>query len=66
MTALPAFLKAKAAIDAALATITAASADHFGNDPNSITWGAVGELDHIRKHLEDLAAMVTKTGEYAR
>jgi len=42
--ALAAFMRGKTEIDALLARITAASADHFGANPEQVTWGDAGSL----------------------
>lgn len=49
--ALAAFTEAKAEIDAMLARLTAASADHFEIGPDEVNWGGVGALDEIRAQL---------------
>jgi hypothetical protein len=42
--ALAAFMAGKAEIDALLARIAAASDDHFGINPERVTWGDAGSL----------------------
>ena len=50
--ALTAFLTGKAEIDALLARIAAASADHFGAQPDRVTWGDAGSLGFVTERLK--------------
>lgn len=64
-TALDAFLAAKAAIDRNLARLQALSDDHFQTDPDTLTWGHVGDLQHLLAGLQDLTDRACREGEYA-
>jgi hypothetical protein len=63
--ALATFIAAKAEFDALLAELTAASADHFGADPDAVTWADADGLRHRMAPLRDLADALTRRGEYA-
>jgi len=52
--ALAAFMAGKAEIDALLARIAAASADHFGASPDRVTWGDAGSLGFITERLKEI------------
>ena len=52
--ALAAFLRGKAEVDALLARITAASADHFGATPDRVTWGDAGSLGFVTERLKEI------------
>ena len=43
-----------AEIDALLARITAASADHFGATPGRVTWGDAGSLGFVTERLKEI------------
>ena len=60
-----AFIAAKAQFDALLAELAAASADHFGADPDENLWGHVGTLNHRLSKLRDIADSIAHRGEYA-
>ena len=64
-TALDAFLAAKAAIDRNLARLQALSENHFEADPDTLTWGQVGDLQHLLAGLQDLTDRACRDGEYA-
>jgi len=64
--ALDSFIQHKANIDALLARLQSASAEHFNTDPENINWGDVGTLDGIEEQLQRLSDMVFKEGEYAQ
>ena len=64
-TALDAFIVRKAEIDAMLARLTQYSDDHFGADPERITWGDVGALTHYAELLKRITDSAFKEGEYA-
>lgn len=61
---LPAIGKA-ANIQALLKRLSEAAGDHFGDDPDAITWGHVGSLGAIEEKLQHLNDMVFKESEYA-
>ena len=53
--ALTAFMQGKAEIDALLARFQAASADHFGTEPEAVTWGHAGSLGFVTERLKEIA-----------
>lgn len=53
--AFAAFIARKAELDALLARIQAASADHVGISPDRVTWGDVGSLDFVSHYLREIA-----------
>jgi len=53
--ALAAFIARKAEIDTLLARIAAVSADHFGRDPDEVTWADEGSLGHVEQKLREIA-----------
>ena len=53
--ALAVFIAGKAEIDALLARIQAASADHFGAKPEAVTWGHAGSLGFVTERLKEIA-----------
>ena len=52
--ALAAFMAGKTEIDALLARIAAASVDHFGTNPERVTWGDTGSLGFITERLKEI------------
>jgi hypothetical protein len=46
-TALAEFTAAKVKIDEALRILTEASDNNFSVDPDAVTWGGVGSLNHL-------------------
>ena len=52
--ALAAFMAGKAEIDTLLARIAAASDDHFGANPERVTWGDAGSLAFITERLKEI------------
>ncbi len=52
--ALAAFMAGKAEIDTLLARIAAASDDHFGTNPERVTWGDAGSLGFITERLKEI------------
>jgi hypothetical protein len=52
--ALAAFMAGKTEIDALLARIAAASEDHFGANPERVTWGDAGSLGFIAERLKEI------------
>jgi hypothetical protein len=65
VTALDAFLAAKAEIDALLKRLAILSAAHFETHPDEIDWGHVGTLNHICARLRDITDSAFQEGEYA-
>lgn len=63
--ALAAFVARKAEIDAMLARFQTLSDDHFGVDPDTISWGDVGTLSHYADLLEQITDMAFNEGEHA-
>jgi hypothetical protein len=62
--ALAAFIAHKARIDAVLTALQAASADHFGIEPDEVHWAHVGNASRLAAALEDLLHAYDRTGEY--
>lgn len=62
--ALAAFLAKKAEIDAMLGRLTELSHDHFGADPDRVTWGEVGTLGHHAELLKRITDAAFKEGEF--
>ena len=52
--ALAAFMEGKAEIDTLLARIAAASDDHFGMNPERVTWGDAGSLGFVTERLKEI------------
>ena len=65
VTALDAFLAAKAEIDALLERLAILSADHFETHPDEINWGDVGTLNHYASLLRQITDSAFKKGEHA-
>lgn len=63
--AIDAYISKAAYIQAMLKRLSEAADDHFGDDPDTITWGHVGSLGAIEEKLQHLCDMVFKEGEYA-
>ncbi len=51
---LAAVMRGKAEIDALLARIGAASADHCGTTPDRVTWGDAGSLGFVTERLKEI------------
>lgn len=64
-SALSAFVARKAEIDAMLARLQDASADHFGFAPGDINWGHVGTLAHYAELLKRITDAAFNEGEHA-
>lgn len=60
-----AYIGRTASIQAMLKRLTDAAGDHFGDDPDAITWGHVGSLGAIEEKLQHLCDMVFREGEHA-
>jgi hypothetical protein len=52
--ALAAFMAGKTEIDTLLARIAAASDDHFGTNPERVTWGDAGSLGFVTERLKEI------------
>ena len=52
--ALANFMAGKAEIDTLLARIAAASNDHFGMNPERVTWGDAGSLGFVTERLKEI------------
>lgn len=63
--ALSAFLAKKAEIDAMLTRLQALSDDHFGAEPDRVTWGEVGTLGHYAELLKRITGAAFTEGEFA-
>ncbi|MCB1352097.1 MAG: hypothetical protein KDK03_05125 [Rhodobacteraceae bacterium] len=64
--ALAAFVAKKAEIDEMLARLQALSDDHFNCQPDTITWGDVGSLEHHASLLKRITDSAFGEGEHAR
>lgn len=64
-SALAAFVSRKSEIDAMLARLQDASADHFGCAPDEINWGHVGTLGHYAELLKRITDSAFNEGEHA-
>ncbi len=56
-TAIDTYLARTAAIHIKLARLRQLADDHFGNDPDAIHWGHVGDLGRVDQALDDLLAI---------
>ena len=63
--AIDAFIAAKTEIDAMLERLAALSADHFETNPDEITWGHVGTMNHYSAKLREITDMAFSEGEHA-
>jgi hypothetical protein len=63
--ALAAFVSKKAEIDQMLTRLQALSDDHFNYNPDEITWGHVGTLEHYAELLTRVTDSAFKEGEHA-
>ena len=52
--ALAAFMAGKTEIDTLLTWIAAASDDHFGTNPERVTWGDAGGVGFITERLKEI------------
>ena len=64
-TPIAAFLAKKAEIDSILERLAALSADHFNVEPDRVTWGDVGTLEHYAGRLREVSDAAFREGEYA-
>jgi hypothetical protein len=65
-TALDAFVAKKAEIDMMLTRLKALSDDHFNVEPDRLTWGDVGTLEHYAELLKRITDSAFKEGEHAK
>ena len=63
--ALAAFIAKKVEIDAMLARLQAFSDDHFGADPERVSWANVGSLEHQANLLKQISDFAFGEGEHA-
>ncbi|MCA0872207.1 hypothetical protein LCL97_15315 [Seohaeicola saemankumensis] len=63
--ALAAFIAKKTEIDVMLARLQALSDDHFGFDPDAITWGSVGSIASVAEDLAQITDFLFGEGEHA-
>ena len=63
--ALAAFIAKKAEIDAMLARLQAFSEDHFGADPERLSWAEVGSLEYQAHLLKQISDFAFGEGEHA-
>lgn len=63
--ALAAFIAKKAEIDAMLARLQAFSEDHFGADPERLSWAHVGSLEYQAHLLKQISDFALGEGEHA-
>jgi len=52
--ALATFMARKAEIDTLLTRIQQASNNHFGTDPDSVTWGGAGSLGFVTERIKEI------------
>ncbi|MET4102802.1 hypothetical protein ACSSV6_003506 [Roseovarius sp. MBR-38] len=63
--ALNAFIGKKAEIDTMLGRLQALSDDHFETQPDEISWGHVGTLEHYASLLKRITDSAFGEGEFA-
>lgn len=63
--ALAAFMAKKSEIDAMLARLQAFSDDHFGADPERLSWAEVGSLEYQAHLLKQISDFAFGEGEHA-
>ena len=63
--ALDAYIARKTEIDIMLARLTALSDEHFGAEPEAITWAHVGTLAHYAELLKRITDSAFREGEHA-
>jgi len=63
--ALDAYIARKTEIDIMLARLTALSDEHFGAEPEAITWADVGTLAHYAELLKRITDSAFREGEHA-
>jgi hypothetical protein len=60
-----AFIARKIEIETILARLTALSAEHFGSEPETVTWADVGTLASYLKGLHEISDAAFHEGEHA-
>jgi hypothetical protein len=60
-----AFIARKTEIDTILARLAALSSEHFGREPDAVTWADVGTLAGYLKGLREISDAAFQEGEYA-
>ncbi|MGR3420633.1 MAG: hypothetical protein ACU0DD_06370 [Paracoccus sp. (in: a-proteobacteria)] len=63
--ALAAFITKKMEIDAMLSRLQAFSDDHFGSDPERVSWAHVGSLEYQAHLLKQIGEFAFGEGEHA-
>ena len=63
--ALAAFVQKKAEIDTMLTRLQTLSYDHFGLEPDEVTWAHVGTLEHYAELLKRITDSAFNEGEHA-
>ena len=63
--ALAAFIEKKVEIDAMLARLQRLSDDHFNAQPDEISWGHVGTLEHYASLMKRITDSAFGEGEFA-
>ena len=63
--ALDSFIAGKREIDAMLQRLTELSADHFGIEPDQVSWGHVETPTHYARLLRELSDSAFQEGEHA-
>ena len=63
---LAAFVSRKGEIDVMLARLQTLSENHFGLDPDDVTWAHVGTLGHYAELLKRITDMAFHVGEHAQ
>lgn len=63
--ALAAFIAKKAEIDAMLARLQGFSDDHFGIDPERLSWSDLGSLEYQAHLLKQISDFAFGEGEHA-
>jgi len=58
-------IEKKTLIDTALKRLQDLSDDIFNIDPDTVTWGDVGDLTHYADDLKDITDRAFNEGEYA-
>ena len=64
-SALDAFLAKKAESDGMIERLKTLSDDHFGAEPDAVSWGHVGTLSHYVELLKRITDAAFKEGEHA-
>jgi hypothetical protein len=62
--ALAAFIARQIEVDTILSRLAALSADHFGSEPETVTWADVGTLTNYLKGLREISDAAFHEGEH--